>query len=209
MMNVLHSPVLHLASLSVAYGFQRQNTLLQSSLTILKMSGPGDFVSPNVSRFQTGERPEGTEDFIMQQTMLRVKDPVKSLEFYCDALGFRLVLYLEFPQWGFNVYFVCPGVASDIPEGQAAQWEYCMNNPGTIELTWNYGSESEGGPVYNTGNADSTGTQDGQKIKVLCVAFAIWSIVWSFPPGHSTSRLFYTGRLWSYRNYSPRRVRSL
>mmetsp|Transcript_14794 Transcript_14794/g.35764 ORF Transcript_14794/g.35764 Transcript_14794/m.35764 type:complete len:288 (+) Transcript_14794:1617-2480(+) len=165
MMKSLHSLVLLLASLSLSYGFQRQNTLLRSSLTMLKMSSSSDFPSLDVSRFQTGERPEGTEDFIMQQTMLRVKDPVKSLEFYCDVLGFRLVMYLEFPQYGFNVYFVCPSNAADIPEGQAAQWEYCMNTPGTIELTWNYGSESEEGPVYNTGNADSTGTHDGQKIK--------------------------------------------
>lgn len=36
--------------------------------------------------------------------MFRVKDPVKSLEFYCDVLGFKLLMYKEFPQWGFNVY---------------------------------------------------------------------------------------------------------
>ena len=42
----------------------------------------------------------------MQQTMLRVKDPVKSLEFYCDVLGFNLVMYRSFPEWEFNVYFV-------------------------------------------------------------------------------------------------------
>ena len=31
----------------------------------------------------------------MQQTMMRVKDPVKSLEFYCNVLGFRLIHYSE------------------------------------------------------------------------------------------------------------------
>jgi lactoylglutathione lyase len=40
-----------------------------------------------------------------------------------------------------------------------------MNTPACIELTWNYGSEMENDMVYNTGNADSTGTADGEKIK--------------------------------------------
>lgn len=40
-----------------------------------------------------------------------------------------------------------------------------MKLPGCIELTYNYGSESENGLVYNTGNADSTGTSNGETIK--------------------------------------------
>ena len=40
-----------------------------------------------------------------------------------------------------------------------------MKTPGCIEITWNYGSETAEGLVYNTGNADSTGTTDGQKVK--------------------------------------------
>ncbi len=42
-----------------------------------------------------GPTPPGTEDFIMQQTMIRVKDPIKSLDFYCNVLGFRLIHYSE------------------------------------------------------------------------------------------------------------------
>ncbi|KAL7520132.1 hypothetical protein ACHAWX_004875 [Stephanocyclus meneghinianus] len=34
-----------------------------------------------------------------------------------------------------------------------------------IELTWNYGTEKEEGMVYNTGNADTTGTADANKIR--------------------------------------------
>ncbi|CAB9523690.1 Lactoylglutathione lyase [Seminavis robusta] len=120
---------------------------------------------PDVSRFVTGSRPAGTEQYVMQQTMVRVKDPIKSLEFYCDILGFRLVMFREFPQWEFNVYFVAPVDASDIPSSKEEQWKFCMNTPGCIELTWNYGSETQDGLVYNTGNADSTGTTDGQNVK--------------------------------------------
>ncbi|EED96699.1 predicted protein, partial [Thalassiosira pseudonana CCMP1335] len=104
-----------------------------------------------------GPRPDGTENFVMQQTMMRVKDPKKSLEFYCDVLGFKLIHYSEFPQWKFNVYFVAPVDSSTVGATQPQRWNHCMNTPGCIELTWNYGSENEEGMVYNTGNADATG----------------------------------------------------
>mmetsp|Transcript_9355 Transcript_9355/g.16308 ORF Transcript_9355/g.16308 Transcript_9355/m.16308 type:complete len:215 (+) Transcript_9355:1-645(+) len=125
---------------------------------------------PDVSQFMTGSRPDETKDYVMQQTMIRVKDPIKSLNFYCNVLGFKLVMYSEFPQWGFNVYFVAPVDSVDIPQGsddeaKAARWKACMKIPGCIELTYNYGSESEDGRVYNTGNADTVGTADGSKVK--------------------------------------------
>jgi len=101
----------------------------------------------------------------MQQTMVRVKDPVESLAFYCDVLGFNLVMHREFPQWEFNVYFVAQVDPSLIPTAPDEQWKFCMNLPGCIELTWNYGSEKEEGPVYNTGNSDATGSQDHQKVR--------------------------------------------
>ena len=53
---------------------------------------------------------------------------------------------------------MAPVDSATIPVGDdAACWKYCMNLPGCIELTYNYGSEKEDGPVYNTGNADTTG----------------------------------------------------
>merc|ERR1719162_2304387 len=118
------------------------------------------------SKWMSGEWPAATKDYVMQQTMFRVKNPKKSLEFYCDVLGFKLVMFREFPQWGFSVYFVAPIDAADIPEGADAQWDKCMNIPGCIELTWNHGSEEESADrVYNTGNGDSTGTNDGKGVK--------------------------------------------
>jgi lactoylglutathione lyase len=94
-----------------------------------------------------------------------VKDPVKSLEFYCDVLGFNLVMHREFPQWEFNVYFVAQVDPALIPTDPDEQWNFCMNSPACIELTWNYGSETADGLVYNTGNSDPTGSQDGKKVK--------------------------------------------
>ena len=129
---------------------------------VLSMSAS---TSPDVSKYFTQPRPDATKDYVMQQTMIRVKDPVKSLEFYCDVLGFNLVMYREFPQWGFNVYFVAQADPARIPQDPDEQWKFCMTTPGCIELTYNYGSEQASGPVYNTGNSDATGAQDGLPVK--------------------------------------------
>lgn len=122
-------------------------------------------IQPDVRKFITQPRSEETKDYLMQQTMVRVKDPVKSLEFYCDVLGFNLVMHREFPQWEFNVYFVAQVDPALIPTDPDEQWNFCMNSPACIELTWNYGSETADGLVYNTGNSDPTGSQDGKKVK--------------------------------------------
>ena len=106
-----------------------------------------------------------TKDYIMQQTMIRVKDPEVSLKFYTEVLGFHLVMHRDFPQWGFSVYFVAYCDAAQIPSAPDAQWNFCMTSPACIELTWNHGSESEAGLLYNTGNSDTTGSSDGGKVK--------------------------------------------
>eukprot|EP00591_Stephanopyxis_turris_P000139 CAMPEP_0195520246 /NCGR_PEP_ID=MMETSP0794_2-20130614/16476_1 /TAXON_ID=515487 /ORGANISM="Stephanopyxis turris, Strain CCMP 815" /LENGTH=213 /DNA_ID=CAMNT_0040649565 /DNA_START=136 /DNA_END=777 /DNA_ORIENTATION=- len=113
------------------------------------------------------KKPAETKDYLMQQTMVRVKDPKKSLDFYTKVLGFTLIMHRDFPQWGFSVYFIAQIVDfSKVPTDPEEQWTYCMNYPGCIELTWNYGSEKETEDhIYNTGNSDATGTADGEKVK--------------------------------------------
>ena len=41
-----------------------------------------------------------------QQTMLRVKDPLKSVAFYKDLLGFTLIDKIDFPDMKFTLYFL-------------------------------------------------------------------------------------------------------
>ena len=120
---------------------------------------------PDVSRYYAKPRDAATAGYIMQQTMVRVKEPKASLDFYCDVLGFNLIMMRSFPQWSFNVYFVAQTDPAEIPTDEDARWAYCMRTPGCIELTWNYGSEAEEGRVYNTGNSDSTGSADGAKVR--------------------------------------------
>ena len=88
--------------------------------------------SPDVSTYYTKQRDEATKDYVMQQTMMRVKDPAASLKFYCEVLGFNLIMHREFPQWGFTVYFVAPVDPAMIPTSADEQWAFCMRTPGCI-----------------------------------------------------------------------------
>jgi len=138
---------------------------VQSPMVVRASSATMSTSSFDPSKYFTQARPDATKGYVMQQTMIRVKDPEASLRFYCEVLGFNLVMYRELPQWEFNVYFVAQVDPAQIPSTPEEQWKFCMNTPGCIELTWNYGSELVEGPVYNTGNSDATGSQDGQKVQ--------------------------------------------
>jgi len=99
-----------------------------------------------------------TAGFVMQQTMLRIKDPKRSLPFYRDVLGMTLVEELHFPQWSFSLYFMAylpPGLTGPMPgaSGSPERKAFLWSLPATVELTHNYGSEAkEADQVYHTGN---------------------------------------------------------
>lgn len=122
---------------------------------------------PDVSAYSTAKQPPETKGFVMQQTMVRVKDPIKSLDFYTKVLGMKLLWHNNFEQWGFSVYFVAPLDDSvTIPSDDDGKFALCMRTPGCIELTWNHGSEAEDAArVYNTGNSDATGSKDGEPVR--------------------------------------------
>lgn len=116
------------------------------------LSAAPDFVS----KFYGQATPPETEGFIMQQTMVRITDPEKSLDFYCNLLGMNLIWDVHFPQWGFSIYFVGYRDKSTIPvgpENDLARRALAMNTAGTVELTHNHGDQ---GPLH-TGNTSSSG----------------------------------------------------
>ena len=61
-----------------------------------------------------------------------------------------------FLQFNFTVYFLAyVKDPSAVPTSGEEQWLFACRTPGCIELTWNYGSESEGPDrIYNTGRPD-------------------------------------------------------
>jgi lactoylglutathione lyase len=119
----------------------------------------------DIKQYLNVDQDKACKDYIMQQTMIRVKDPKVSLDFYIKALGFNLVWWAEYPQWGFSLYFVAYCKKTDIPEDMQERQAFAFKTPGCVEITWNHGSEKAEGKVYNTGNGDATGTKDGEPIK--------------------------------------------
>lgn len=94
-------------------------------------------------------------------TMIRVKDPAKSLKFYRDILGMQLVRKAEMKEAEFDLYFL--SFPKKLPSGHAlVSTEKSGVNPlaegeGILELTHNYGSEEKEGQVYHNGNDEPQG----------------------------------------------------
>lgn len=99
-----------------------------------------------------------TQDFIFQQTMLRIKDPKVSLPFYTGVLGMRLLKKLDFPKMRFSLYFMGFTAADTIPKDEVERSRWTFSQPATLELTHNWGTELETGPSpYHSGNTDPRG----------------------------------------------------
>lgn len=81
--------------------------------------------------------------------MIRVKDAEKSLSFYQDVMGMKLLRTSEAPQAKFNLYFL--GYESSAAGGSTGSLE------GLLELTWNYGTEKDPDFKYHDGNAEPQG----------------------------------------------------
>jgi len=101
--------------------------------------------------------PDGaTKNFIFQQTMYRIKDPKRSLDFYTRVMGMTLLCKLDFPDAKFSLYFLGYHSQDDIPESQADRVEWMFSEPATLELTHNWGTESDD-TTFHSGNEDPKG----------------------------------------------------
>ena len=102
--------------------------------------------------------PANPHGYTLNHTMLRVKDPEKSLEFYCGVLGMTLLRKVDIEAGEFSLYFLGFTDSEDeVPEGDAAATEYVFSRQGGLELTHNWGTEGEEGAVYHDGNSDPRG----------------------------------------------------
>lgn len=102
--------------------------------------------------------PGATRGFVLNHTMLRVKDPAVALDFYTRVLGMRLLRKLDFPEMRFTLYFLArPETAADAPAEQGARTAWTFRQRGVLELTHNWGSENDPAFAYHDGNAQPQG----------------------------------------------------
>ncbi|QIB50185.1 lactoylglutathione lyase [Pseudomonas sp. OIL-1] len=115
--------------------------------------------------FETAEglcedRDPATEGFVLNQTMLRVKDPTASLDFYTRIMGMTLVKRLDFEDMRFSLYFLAM-----IDELDLGYWSHesrvrlvqTFGRPAMLELTHNWGTEDDPEFAYHNGNDQPQG----------------------------------------------------
>ena len=100
-----------------------------------------------------------TAGYVMNQTMLRIKDPKVSLPFYEDVLGMTKMAEYHFEAMSFSLYFMGylqPG--QSIPDDPAERAKWVFGLPALVELTHNWGSEDDAGFAgYHSGNDEPKG----------------------------------------------------
>jgi lactoylglutathione lyase len=94
-----------------------------------------------------------TGSYRLNHTMIRIKDPEISLNFYKDVMGMKLLRTSE--SSSFNLYFL--GYGPDAPEKTANGVNPVAGREGLLELTWNFGTEKEPDFKYHDGNAEPQG----------------------------------------------------
>ncbi|GMR45409.1 hypothetical protein PMAYCL1PPCAC_15604, partial [Pristionchus mayeri] len=103
-----------------------------------------------------GEPPKETRDFYLQQTMLRIKDPRKSLPFYTNVLGMRLLRQFDFKDGEFSLFFMGYKSKDEIPTDENNSKHFALSTHSTIELTHNWGTEHDDSQYHN-GNKEPRG----------------------------------------------------
>ena len=102
--------------------------------------------------------------FSLAQTMIRCKDPVKTLHFYCDLLGMTLLRTSHFPEAKFSLYFLAhlpPGTQHPDPESKEASEFIMKMHQQVLEITHNHGTESDPEFSYHNGNDQDKGQGRG------------------------------------------------
>jgi len=89
----------------------------------------------------------------LAQTMLRVKDPQKTLGFYRDILGMEMLKERHFESAKFSLFFM----ASQRKNGEDSDKNIKTLFHPTLELTHNHGTESDDAFSYHNGNEEPKG----------------------------------------------------
>ena len=101
-----------------------------------------------------------TDGYIFNHSMLRIKDPKRSLEFYSKVLGMRLVKKLDFPSMKFSLYFLGKHTDEEVKQIPTDSYErtvWTFRQKGLLELTHNWGAENDNAVKFHDGNSDPKG----------------------------------------------------
>jgi lactoylglutathione lyase len=99
-----------------------------------------------------------TQTYIFNHTMLRVKDPQISLDFYTRILGMKLLRKLDFAEAKFSLFFLgFVAKAVEVPKDSAANAKYTFGREAVLELTHNWGTETQNEMPYHNGNSEPRG----------------------------------------------------
>lgn len=115
---------------------------------------------PFTTEIQPGvcEQPsDASRGFVLNHSMLRVKDPQVALDFYTRVFGMRLLRKLDFPEMKFSLFFLQRPEDGAAPEdvGERTAWTFAQRS--ILELTHNWGTESQADFRYHDGNAQPQG----------------------------------------------------
>ncbi|MEX2494572.1 MAG: lactoylglutathione lyase [Woeseia sp.] len=114
---------------------------------------------PDIREMQ--HRPDAaTHEFVFNQTMIRVKDPRRSIPFYTEVLGMSLLKRFDFPEMSFSLYFMAYVRPEDepVPSADLDRAVYTFRQKATLELTHNWGTDADSQFAgYHDGNSEPRG----------------------------------------------------
>ena len=96
--------------------------------------------------------------FVLNHSMLRIKDPAVALDFYSRIFGMRVLRKLDFPEMKFSLYFLAVAEmaqAAPVDQGERTAWTFSQSC--ILELTHNWGTETDADFKYHDGNAQPQG----------------------------------------------------
>lgn len=113
------------------------------------------------TEYQAGVAKEpspASRGFVLNHSMLRVKNPEISLDFYTRILGMSLLRKLDFPEMQFSLYFLARlKEGEEVPEDTDQRTVWTFSQRGVLELTHNWGTEANPDFAYHNGNAQPQG----------------------------------------------------
>ena len=100
-------------------------------------------------------KPAKTQGFTFNHSIIRIKDPKVTLDFYSRIIGMRLLRQQHFDD--FSLYFM--GFVDDdkLPADEAERKTFVAKLSGVLELTHNHGTEDQDDFSYHSGNEEPKG----------------------------------------------------